>query len=282
MRILLFAIAFGLCCCSGRKANEEPIDKVNNDSLSSRDSSDETVNEVKSNTFIKEIIEFNGSDSLFKTVFKRIDLGDLFVTKDFSFNGSIGKTYKRIRIYISKAARTDEDNSLYNIDGKTNVNSNVCRFKGKIRIEQVTKNDSYAEEEVGPPSEVMGHVYGSFEFFEDSTQNGSGIMRGTFSIGWNIEGDRIVLGDVWYTYATSVLSFSGIWTSYKTAQSQDLCWSNYIPPCLPHDFDCSDGPDLIPCDKYASNGWESLRDIFSSDEQIRQSVIKSENFEWWE
>jgi hypothetical protein len=206
----------------------------------------------------------------------------LFVTKDFAYNGAIGKTNRRFRIHISKAVRSEEDSSSYYIEGKTNVNSNVCRFTGKIKTEKVTKNYSYSQDEIGPPSEVMGQIDGSFEFLEDPSQKGSGILKGTFSIGWNVDGDRIVLGDIWYTYATSVLSFSGIWTSYKTEQSQDLCWSNYIPPCLPQDFDCSDGPDLIPCEKYANNGWESLRDIFSSSDQVRQQANEIESFAWWD
>ncbi len=230
---------------------------------------------------IKRILGGVIDDSLIYGEFKTLSLEHLFTTKENSMDGVIGDDFRRLRVHISEAKKSSADSMLYLVTGKTKVNSNICDFKGSLRIESVIKYVEQAPEE--PPYEVMGHLGGTFEFSEDQRQSGSGILSGRFSIKWNIYNEsQVDFGNIWYTYRSSVIDYEGNWTEYKTKNSKRVCWSDYISNCLPEDFNCSDGPDIIPCDKYARNGWESLKAMFDySNESARKKALETEVQKWW-
>jgi hypothetical protein len=287
MRYLLLLIILGLLSCQQRKKTVDEFMQADSSEHSQIDSLHPNLSEaerVATNPIFQEILDTDDQDSIIFEKFKSVDLSKIFLTKDFSYNGAIGTTYKRLKVHISKVLKSDKDSTLYRVTGKTNVNSNICSFTGELKIKSVFKNAKDTIDDDGPPSKVLGDIFGEFQFQEDTTNHmtGSGTMKGEFSIGWDIKNGQIVLGDVWYTYRRNVVSFSGVWTSYKTGRVQDICWSDNIAPCLPKDFNCSDGPDFIPCEKYANNGWESLRNLFHSNDEERKQATKVEKLKWWD
>ncbi len=286
MRYLALLSILGILSCRQKQRTIDEFKKTDSSQYSQTDSKRNSLSKAESvipNPIVQDILNA-GNESIIFEKFKSVDLSEIFLTKDFSYNGAIGTTYKRLRVHISEVLKSDNDSTLYSVTGKTNVNSNICLFTGEIKIKSISKNTKYSRDDVGPPNEVLGNIFGEFLFEEDTTNHatGSGVMKGTFSVGWDIKDGKIVVGDVWYTYRTNVVSFSGVWTSYKTGRSQDICWSDNIAPCLPKDFNCSDGPDVIPCEKYANNGWESLRNVFDSSDEVRKEAIKIENLKWWD
>ena len=271
--LILSLFLFG-CKENSRKKLDAESSQVNlfMDSLlvSSDKKENSTIDEIQKTTI----------DSIAFEKFKLLDIKDIFLTPDFSYNGSIGESHKRLLIHISDGSKSTTDSSLYSVVGKTKVNSTICSFIGRIKILKVTKNGQVEDD--GPPFKFLGTLNGEFEFAEDINQKNSGVIKGTFLVRWDIEGDKIVFGDAWYTYRTSMLSFSGVWSSHTSGKTQNVCWSNYIPECLPNDFNCSDGPDVIPCEKYANNGWESLTHLFDSNETDRKKAIEAEETKWWQ
>jgi len=236
----------------------------------------------KKQYYYKKILSIKNHDSLLLENFKKVDLGSLFVTENYCWDGIIGEDYKRLRIWFHNAIKSENDSLLYSITGKTKVNTNICEFSGTFRLIKAVRDTIVYED--GPPYLVSGFIYGTFELNENKSQIGSGVFKGDFFIKWTVNNDttEIILGDIDYVYRESALTFSGTWESYKTAFSKRICWSNYIPYCLPKGFNCSDGPAIIPCKEFAKNGWETLNEVYDfSNETKRKEAARIENEEWW-
>ena len=134
------------------------------------------------------------------------------------------------------------------------------------------------------PSVVDGKIIGKYKFYEDETQTHSGIFEGVFEIYWAYYNDSIGLADIYYTAPKSNILFDGTWTSYQTGQTQKACWTDGKRGCFPADFNRSDGPDLVPNEKYRSSGWGWVIDIFSGYEERSEKAGRyfRENWHnWW-
>lgn len=284
----LICTIFLLCCSpnsdlpkdnNNTSLNSEPNEEPMKPQTQVLETFENKSTDINDEILISEILKYHSYDSIFQLV-KKMDIGHLFTTDSYSMDGSIGDDSKRLRIHIATAIKSPEDSILYKIIGKTKVNSNICDFTGNIRVTSFNKYRDELDDEGEPPYEVLGSVSGDFEFYEVKSQKGSGVFRGTFSINWNIYQSKLTIGSAWYTYNESMVNFSGTWTSYETGNKKVVCWGDK-PSCLPSDFNCSDGPDLIPCDEYAKNGWETLRDVFDSNEEKRKASEKIESEHWW-
>jgi len=198
--------------------------------------------------------------------------------KETAFIGMIGDDIQKMGIVFLSTTKTSENK--YEVIGKSKVKNNVCDFKGIIEAQHVIESDIDSSE----IATVDGKVTGKYLFHEDRNQSGTGTFEGTFEIYWTYSEDStIVLADFWYTASEYTILFTGNWKSYQTGSAKQACWSDY-KGCFPADFDCSDGPDLIPNEKYRSNGWGYEIDIFSSDTKTREKAEKEYRehwVDWW-
>jgi hypothetical protein len=131
-----------------------------------------------------------------------------------------------------------------------------------------------------------GKIIGKYNFSEDRKQVGTGTFEGTFEIYWSDDWEDnrgIDIAEIWYTASTYTILFDGTWQSYRTKSSKKACWSDYRA-CFPAGFNVSDGPDLIPDEKYRANGWGYLIDMWSFDEKKAEKAKQEYDknwFNWW-
>jgi len=198
------------------------------------------------------------------------------INKETEFHGMIGDDIQNMRIVFTSIHRINERE--YEIVGKSKVRNNICDFKGSIEIIEIVETDFAGGNE--SPNIVDGKIIGNYSFNEDKNQSGTGIFEGTFEIYWAHYEDSIDVADIWYTYSNYAILFDGIWKSNHTGKTKKACWSDY-KACFPEGFNVSDGPDLIPNEKYRSKGWGYMIDLFSQDEEKREKAIEIYNEQWW-
>jgi hypothetical protein len=285
--IILLVLIFLLDCSPAKQKGQDIVGLVVEEDkpINSERGSKSEPYEIE--TPITRLVNLKGNDSLILAHFNKIDIADLLITDSYAHDGAIGDNYRRLQIYMGEVIKSGIDSLQYIVKGKTKVKSNICNFVGKVRLTHATKSEETGEEsaeaEQGAPYEVMGSLGGTFEFLEDKDQRDAGSFSGSFTLLWNIDGYRITFGDIWYTYRMSTLNFSGIWTPYGNGTSKKVCWSNYLAECLPSDFNCSDGPDIIPCEEFGREGWATLAAMFNAaTEAQRNEARKIENEKWWE
>jgi hypothetical protein len=204
-----------------------------------------------------------------------IDISSL-LGKETEFLGMIGDDIQRMGIVFVSTSRISETG--YEVVGKSKVKNNVCDFRGVMEAQSAMKAD-FGNDEINT---VDGRITGKYCFYEDKNQPGTGVFEGTFDIYWAHYDDETGIADIFYTYSKYNVLFDGIWKSYQTGAVKRACWSDY-KACFPDGFDCSDGPDLIPDEKYRSAGWFEA-DIFSSDDEKRERAEKERRdnwVEWW-
>ena len=132
-------------------------------------------------------------------------------------------------------------------------------------------------------SVVDGRIIGKYHFEEDRNQSGTGIFDGMFEIYWAYYNDSIIgLADFWYTKSDFTVLFDGNWKSYRTGKTKIACWSDYKGG-FPVGFNRSDGPDIIPDEKYRSSGWGPEIDLWSFDKEKEENAAKElrKNWTYW-
>jgi hypothetical protein len=203
-----------------------------------------------------------------------IDLTKL-LKEELSFDGMIGKDVQRMGIVFLSIVRINK--TEYEVIGKSKVKNNICDFKGIIEAQSVITSDidsGYSE-----TSTVDGRVTGKYLFYEDKSQSGTGTFEGTFVIYWAYYDSIIDIADLWYTASDYTILFDGTWKSYQTGNIKNACWSDY-KGCFPDDFNRSDGPDLIPDEKYRSSGWGPEIDLWSFDKEKEEKAAKELSEKW--
>lgn len=203
----------------------------------------------------------------------KFDVDSIFKTWDKQQNGIIGTNYKRIRIHISKAEQSKDVESIFIIKGKSNVDGNICDFKGTLKIIDIyefTNNIELAGQAV---------LYAEYELVEDSLQTHTGIFRGTFEcfivVDHKLKTVRLDMSsDVADGYNNR--TYVGTWTNFKGSAQKKCIWGDYRLPYT-FDFDCGDGEMMIN-EKYKKNGWESFGDG-SEFEFIGDSFYLKDK--WW-
>jgi len=161
----------------------------------------------------------------------------------------------------------------FTIYGKSNVNGNICDFKGNIRIIKVFEIlENY-------DFNGQGEIFAEYQLFEDKTQNHVGFFKGVFECAVKIDHNNktIKLDDSFaITDGYFNRSYVGTWTNYKSKIIKKCIWGDYRLP-FTFDFDCGDGEMKI-CDKYVKNGWESFNN--SNEYEMIHNKLQLKN-KWW-
>ena len=206
--------------------------------------------------FSKEYLELqtkrhiNFQDQLQQSL--NYDFSSIWLTNDDQQNGIIGFNYQRIQIHISKVSKDINTPDTYFVKGKSKVNNNICDFSGEIKLIRLLYVNYKG-------AEVEYDLFATYLFYEDSTQNESGVFKGTMECAVHLDStktkmilDEFMVGADGYWNRT----FVGTWTNYKTNDSKKCIWGDYRLP-FTFDFDCGDG-ELMVCDKYVNNGWKTF------------------------
>lgn len=204
----------------------------------------------------------------------KYDYSSIWLSDKWQQNGVIGLNYQRIQFHIDKVTKSKDKKDTYIITGKSKVKDNICDFKGELKLLKLffidCKDTTYKK---------CDELFGSYTFYEDSSQNHSGIFKGIMecSVRLDSTGKRMLLDDAsdgadGYWNRT----FIGTWTDYKTKQAKKCIWGDYRLPFV-FDFMCGDG-EMRACDKYAMNGWQTFNDNSEYITINEKWVLKDK---WW-
>jgi hypothetical protein len=226
--------------------------------------------------FTKEIQKFDISDLL---TLERFNIeNDTVVVPRQQPLGFIGENFQRFHIRLISVIRNPNNPLEYFVFGKTKVKENICVFQGKLTVE---KSMLFKESEI--PELKQGLVNGSYEFYEDPDQNGTGVFKGRFHTFFYIseKGELKYDALMWGADGFENNQFEGNWTSYKTGASKKCNWGDYRIPDS-KDLDCGAG-EFGPDSKYEKYGWENYRlvCIYSSSRPGVDEARKKEKEKWW-
>lgn len=192
--------------------------------------------------------------------------------------GYIGDNFQRFYIHFISVTKSAANPYEYVVTGKTRVKNNICSFKGTLVIENATLNK---ESEPEFPQYKRGSVYCAVNFYEDSTQAGSGYIKGRLITGFYLDKkNKLYYDRLWFTDAFENNQCKAVWTSYKTKKSKKCNWGDYR---IPESGDLDGGAgDFIPDQKYIANGWEEYADVYSTDDTKPVKAPVVENKKWWQ
>lgn len=216
----------------------------------------------------------NEPDKLAQTV--KFDFSPVWPGGNWEQNGVIGPDYQRIQFHIDTVIKSTVNPYIYLVTGKSKVNNNICGFKGEIKLLSVFLSDSCDYSEY----KNCGGLFANYTFYEDSSQNHSGVFKGVTECCIYLENtSKTVKVDESSGIADGYWnrSFIGTWTGYKSNKVKKCIWGDYRLP-FTFDFDCGDG-EMHVCDQYVKNGWQTFGD---GSEYI---ALGNDKFEikdkWW-
>lgn len=183
------------------------------------------------------------------------NVGALWKTIDCHQNGIIGIDYKRIKIFIGNITKDEANKLLYHIEGKSNVNGNICVFTGTIKIIRAYELPRDESESTHSNS---WHLFAEYSFQEDTRQKYTGTFKGVMECFYYFDMNGNVLLDESADFSDDYFnrSYVGTWTSNNTKAVKKCIWGDHRLP-FTFDFDCGDG-EMHPCDKYIQNGWTTF------------------------
>ena len=221
------------------------------------------------------------------------DLSGVFVYRaeeehpfDDDFLGFIGDDLQRFYIHFTSVTRSSENPNEYQVKGKTRVKKNVCTFQGTITAKRAGLLVKDESEEQDFPGIKEGFVLADVELFEEKSQSGSGIIRGTLVSDFYIdENGKLVYNDLMVIAdGFSNNQFWGSWTSYRTG-AKKICnfglWR--IPRTgLPDGVWLDQGAGhFMPDEKYYDKGWQTYVDHIRYSYDENPSAHQEEAREWW-
>jgi len=189
--------------------------------------------------------------------FSEVDLS-YFWTTSYDF-GYIGSNYQRMYITFEKVKKISP--SEYEIEGFSQVKSNVCQFTGVIKnIEyfQYKGVDENACDDAGVKNPArQGCALADFILKEDPQQKSTGIFMGLLKTQWIIDTYNQIHKGQFGSYDSAYGDqFLGEWISYKGG-TKPVAWGvGEIPFARGVLYD-GDG-DICISPKYYKNGWEDL------------------------
>lgn len=202
------------------------------------------------------------------------DFSSIWLTEESQQDGIIGLNYQRIQIHINKVSKTPNPD-IYLIEGKSKVKSNICDFKGELKLELLFHKDCEDNE-----LSKCAELFGSYVLYEDSMQNHSGYFKGIMECA--VYFDKITnsirldesmnIADGYWNR-----TFVGTWTEYNSKKSKKCIWGDYRLP-FTFDFDCGDG-EMRACEKYEKNGWKEFND-HSELIEVKHDKWELKN-KWW-
>jgi hypothetical protein len=230
-------------------------------------------NNIKDST--PKLQELDFSDVFIGDKFKSTNRNDLYDRTEPI--GYFGNGYQRIFIHFISVVQNKDNPLEYFVYGKSKLKDNVSSFQGTITISKINE---YIRHEY--PEFSHGEIKGTYNFYEDPKNNGSGKFEGTFSSNWlldkdgKIEYDAMMLGADGY----SNNQFNGVWISYSSNNEYVCNWGDYRIPNS-GDLDVGAG-EFFPNETYHSKGWKTYDDQFGDPNDPQTNKAReSEKAEWW-
>jgi hypothetical protein len=232
--------------------------------------------EDKTSDFIEEVKKYDLS-SLWTLNKFQIE-NDTITVKRAEPLGYIGDNFQRFHIHFVSAIKKSGNNLEYHISGKTKVKSNICEFQGTMTI---TEARTYDDGDV--PNLDQGFIKGKYLFFEDSSQTGSGTLKGNFQTNFYINEKNEIKYDALLFVADGFRNnqFEGDWTSYETGLHKKCNWGDYRIPNS-RELDIGAG-EFSPWEKYQENGWGNYILAWGSypDKPEVMEARRKEMEKWW-
>lgn len=232
----------------------------------------------------------NNKETDFLSEIKKQDISDLFSLDKFNIEndtvvverqqplGYIGNNFQRLHIRFISVIKNPSYPTEYLVYGKSKVINNICSFQGKLTIE---KSKLYASNEY--PGLNEGYVNGTYEFYEDPDQKGTGIFKGRFITYFYLNEKNVFKYNalMWGADGYENNQFEGTWTNYKSEDSKKCNWGDYRIPDSKN-LDCGVG-EFSVSDKYVSNGWIGymISNGASPDRMNIEGAKKGEKEKWW-
>ena len=203
--------------------------------------------------------------------------------------GFIGNDYQRFKIHYLSVKKNQENPYQYLVTGKTKVKNNICNFSGTITIiksktckDMITMIMPKTFKGCHDLRYKEGVACCECDFFEDSTQQSSGIITGKLKTQFYLDSNENIfydnLNDISDGFTNN--QFIGTWKSYKTNITKKCNWGDYrIPDC--GDLDEGAG-EFSPYETYLKYGWQSYRTAnWNSDSAGSKKAKLIENEQWW-
>lgn len=192
--------------------------------------------------------------------------------------GYIGPDYRRFRIRITSASRSDDDPQTYRLAGATRIGDTIRRFRGELHIDSLSRYASDVLSREWGGISCGWYLKGHYVLREDPRQPGSGILEGTHTLGIAVD----AAGNLYYDTLMLVAdgysnnAWEGTRQSYATRIPEVCNWGDFrIPDSDRLDVGCG---GFCPADEYLANGWQSYRDAWESD---NNAAWAEETRRWW-
>lgn len=235
-----------------------------------------------SQKFLTENLKLDDENQELLSTLSKFDYAPLWTMKwNEQIIGFIGNNYQRLYMkYISIIKITD---TTYSITGKSKVKSNVCPFRGEIRllhiriIEEKRRQSQYNAAREHDDDDAMERsskkrymLLAHYYFAEDSTSKGAGVFEGVLRTNFYIDKGTVHYNDFDLSYSDNFSNNQcvGTWTSYITGVSKKCNWGEFRIP-YSGDLDIGAG-EFSPNRKYWENGWDNYH------EAVKQCVDV-----WW-
>jgi len=190
--------------------------------------------------------------------------------------GFIGDSFQRFYIHYTSVVKSKTNPYVYNVTGKTKVKNNICTFKGTIEI---LKAKLYKDTD--DKRYKQGFIECQVAFYEDSTENSSGTIKGKLKTNYCIDKHNRIYYDainlVADGYSNNQCETS--WTSFKTRKSKKCNWGDFrIPDSKELD---SGAGDVVINHKFITFGWQTFVDSYSADQDQAKKALQLEETKWW-
>lgn len=208
----------------------------------------------------------------------RINIDDTVTLERSEPLGFIGDNFQRFYIHFNSVIKNNKLNTEYLVYGKTRVKDNVCEFQGKIEI---TEAFTYYFTEIS--NLKQGYISGTYEFLENPSEKGSGVLKGKFSTNFFIDSQGQVQYNALLFDADGYENnqFEGIWTSYTSGKIKKCNWGDYR---IPNSADLDGGAgEFAPTLQYVKNGWENYQKAWFYDltnSETKEARLREEE-KWW-
>jgi hypothetical protein len=223
-----------------------------------------------------KVLSLSLDDFNFSPLFMHTDNSVIF--------GFIGDDYKRIRIKFITVTKNQSSPDTYLVYGKSMVKNNICDFRGTITISNIRKykSISYGVDDEYKNKGIKGQyvIFGSYSFSETQTQAHSGTFQGVFQSNLYLDkSNKVHYDDIDHDsdgYTNN--QFVGRWIAYQGNLIKRCNWGDFR---VPNDGDLDIGAgEFSPNDKYLQFGWQSIRDLMSSNSDNLKAK-KTEEAQWW-
>lgn len=236
-------------------------------------------------SFSKEEIPTSTEDAILSSDFSQlwisfdpIELNNKRTGSHSTPLGYIGNDFQRFYIHFTSIIKNDLQPSKYYTYGKTKVKNNICTFQGNISIHSITWIETI--EELANLNIKQGLISGTYSFFEDPQEKGTGGFSGTFRSMFYLDEKGILHYDDLMIDADGYSNnqFIGTWTSYKTNTTKTCNWGDYRIP-ESKNLDIGAG-EFIPDSQYYPFGWKNYEYIFENTPK-GEKAREEEHAQWW-